>query len=130
MLLATHGSRGMLVRTDNRAIHVVRIPVELPPCVTGSLKFLQHALPYSGGGPPPESAPCSWPWPESLRQVPPRRTGAKDPEDRAQNRAVIARGATRSRALWREKRSEALPLPVGYFKSFAPAVLPRFAHTA
>ena len=36
--------------------------------------------------------------------------------------------ANRSRALGREKRSEALPLPIGQFKSFAPAVLPHFAH--
>ena len=113
MLLATHGSRSVLVRTDNRAIHVVRIPVELPPCVTGSLKFLQHALPYSGGGPPPKSGPCSWPWPESLWQVPPRRTGPKHPEDRAQDRAMVPPRATGSRTLGREKRGEALPLLVG-----------------
>ena len=79
MLLATHGSRGVLVRTDNRTVHVVRIPVEPSPCISGSLKFLQYPLPYSDVGPPPEPAPYGGPRPESLRQIPPRRTGPQHP---------------------------------------------------
>ncbi len=53
---------------------------------------------------------------------------SKHPEDRAQDRAMVPRRATGPRTLGRKKRGEALPLLVCQLKSFAPAVLPRFAH--
>lgn len=109
-LLASGCTGRMLMGT--RAIYKMCAPVQLSMRICISLEFLQYVLPHPGGGPPPEPTPRGCPWTETLRQVPPGGTGPKDPEDRAENYAMVARRATRSRALRWEERSEALPLLV------------------
>ena len=129
MLLPTDRAGSMLVGTDDCAIDKVRAPVKTAVSISLLLECFKDALPYTGSGPSSKAAVDCAPRPEPLGDVSPRRAGAEDPEDGAEDRAMVPRGATRSRALGRKKRSEALPLRICKLNSFAPAVLPRFAHT-
>lgn len=124
MLLAANGAGRVLVGPDDRPVHEVRAPVQPPGLVGLTLQRRQHVRPDAGRRPAAEAAPGRAPGTESLRQITPRRAGAKDPEDRAHDGTVITGRAAGRRPLRGEQRREAVPLLVGQLISTAPPDLP------
>jgi hypothetical protein len=49
-------SSRMLMGPNNRGIHIVLIPIEMPSCIRLLLQGLQDVLPYSGSSPAVEAA--------------------------------------------------------------------------
>jgi hypothetical protein len=102
----------MLVSTDNGAIHVVDAPVNLAGGIGASLDLRKDAVPEARPAPAVEAACDGGPRTVTLRQVPPRRTRAHDPQDAVDDLAMIGRRASGMGLLWQE-RLQSLPLFVG-----------------
>jgi hypothetical protein len=127
--LPAGGAGRVLMRSNNGAIHEVRVPIHPAGQIGVALHSGQHLGPDTRGGPAAEAIPSGAPAAEPLRQVTPRCASAEYPQDRAQNRAVVTGGASGLRPLWRKQERNELPLRVCQLESNAPAFVPRFAHT-
>jgi hypothetical protein len=81
-------------------------------------EFIEHRLEHALGVPTPEPVVNGLPRAESLRQIPPWRTGLRDVEDRVHERPVwqLARPAWPPR-LCGQQVLNSLPLAVAQFMS-------------
>jgi hypothetical protein len=102
----------MLVRSDYRPIDMMQTPIQLAVRVCLLLQPFQNSLPDLGPLPAVESASNRLPGTIALREITPRRSGAKQPEKRIDDGAVIVVWSSSVRFLWWEERSEPLPLLV------------------
>ena len=103
----------MLVSADNRAIDIVRGPVELPGGVSLLLDSGQEAVPQAGPAPAIEPAGDRAPGAIPLGEVTPRGARAEEPQHPVENPAMIGRRAAGRRFLGGKQRLESLPLLVG-----------------
>jgi len=103
----------MLVSADNRAIDIVRGPVELPGGVSLLLDSGQEAVPEARSAPAIEPTGDRTPGAIALWEIPPRGPGAEEPQDPVEDPAMVGRGAAGRRFLGRKQRLEPLPLLVG-----------------
>ena len=107
----------MLVGADDGAIDKVEQPIELAVRIRLLLEGVEELLPDIRSLPAIEAAGHGWPGPVPLRQVPPGRPGAEDPQDAVDNRAMVM---GRSPNLWFvrwEQGFKPLPLRVGQISS-------------
>jgi hypothetical protein len=102
----------MLVRSDNRSIDMMQTPIQLAVRVCLLLQPLQNPLSDLGPLPAVEPASNRLPGTIALREITPRRSGAKQPEKRIDDDAVIIVWSSSEGFLWWEVRSEPLPLLV------------------
>ena len=93
----------VLVRTDDGAIHIVDIPVELPGSVSTLLDRRKEARPEARLAPAVEAAGDSGPAAIPLGQVTPGSTGADDPQNAVQDASVVSGGAASMRFLKRKQ---------------------------
>ena len=107
----------MLVGADDGAIDKVEQPIELAVRIRLLLEGVEELLPDIRSLPAIEAAGHGWPGPVPLRQVPPGRPGAEDPQDAVDNRAMVM---GRSPNLWFvrwEQGFKPLPLRAGQISS-------------
>jgi len=83
------GARCMLMRPDDRAIHIVDIPVEVSARVGLLLDRRKEARPDPRLAPAIKAARDGSPWAIALRQVAPRGASAEEPEDTIEDAAVV-----------------------------------------
>ena len=84
------GTSGMLVRSDNGAVHVVDVPVYLTSGLRLRLDLRKDAVPEAGLAPTVEAAGHGGPWAIPLGQVPPGCACAYDPQDAVDDLAMIS----------------------------------------
>src|SRR5262245_23588577 len=103
----------MLVGTDNRAIDIMRGPIQLPRGVGLLLDGGQEAVPEADSAPAIEATGDRTPGAIALWEIPPGGPCAENPEDAIEEPAMVGRGAAGGRFLGRKQRLEPLPLLVG-----------------
>ena len=86
----------MLVGANHGAVDVMERPIELPRRVGMLLQFCQDAIPDAGTAPAIEAGGNRLPGTVLLRQIPPRRTRAIEPQQAVEDLAMVLRGATTS----------------------------------
>ena len=97
------GPSRMLVRTDNGAIHIVDLPVQLRCGVSLLLDRGQEASPDACLTPAVEAASDGLPGAIPFGQVAPGSAGADDPEDAVEDASVVSGWAAGVRFLWRKQ---------------------------
>jgi hypothetical protein len=114
------GSRRVLVRADDGAIHIMDIPVELPGSGGTLLDRRKEASPDTRLAPAVEAAGDGLPGAIPFRHVAPRGTGTDDPQDAVEDAAVVSGWAACMRFLWGKQGVSPLPLPIGEVMSLHP----------
>jgi hypothetical protein len=102
----------MLVRPDNRAVHVVDVPIDLTGGIGLRLDLGKDAVPEAGLTPTVEAAGDGGPGTVALGQVPPRGASAQNPQNAVDDLAMISRRTASPGFLW-QKWLQPLPLFVG-----------------
>ena len=97
------GPSRMLVRTDDGAIHIVDIPVQVLGGVGLLLDRRKEASPDARLAPAVEAAGDGLPGAIPFGQVAPGSAGAEDPEDAVEDAAVVSGWAAGVRFLWRKQ---------------------------
>lgn len=101
----------MLVRTHDRAVHVVLLPIYFTLHVRLPLDFGQDAHPEPTALPAIEARGNRLPWAIVCGEVAPGRAGLGDPEHAVDNAPVVVeRMPTSSRVARWQERGEPLPL--------------------
>ncbi len=98
------------MRSNNRAIDGVLLPINLAFGISLLLERFEHSLPHASFDPAVEAACHGTPRPISLWQVSPGRTGSHDPEDGIEDQAMILGWTSDFWFLWWQQRSQLLPL--------------------
>ena len=119
----------MLVRANDGTINRVLLPIDLPIGITLLLQGFQHALPNPGLLPPIKPACDSLPAAVALGEIAPGRSSANQQEEGVDDRAMVIVRSAGERLLWREERSEPLPLMIGEFMSCHTPAYDGFADT-
>jgi len=83
------GARCRLMRPEDRAIHIVDLPVEVSARVGLLLDRRKEARPDPRLAPAIKAARDGSPWAIALRQVAPRGASAEEPEDTIEDAAVV-----------------------------------------
>jgi hypothetical protein len=94
----------MLVSTDNTAIDVMNLPIELALGIGLLLESLQHLLPQTTFAPSIKSARYRLPCSVASGQIPPRSTRSQDPQYTIDYPAVVLARATHVGFLRRQQR--------------------------
>jgi hypothetical protein len=108
----------MLMRSNDRAIDIVNVPVESALGIGLLLDSLKERLPDTGFLPAIEAAGHGAPTPIALGQIPPGGTRTEYPQDAADDASMIQSRATSLKFLRQKQRFKPLPLRVGQFFSF------------
>jgi len=98
------GPRRVLVRTDDSAIHIMDIPVQLPSGVGLLLDRGKEARPDTRLAPAVEAAGDGGPAAIPLRQVTPGGTCTEEPQDAIEDASVVSGRAASVRFLRRKQR--------------------------
>ena len=99
----------MLVGTDNRAIDIVRVPIELSGGIGLLLDGGQEVIPQASPTPAIESAGDRAPGAIPLRQITPGCPRAEDPQDTIKDAAMVHCRTAGLRLLEWEQRLQPLP---------------------
>jgi hypothetical protein len=97
------GASRVLVRADDRAIHIVDIPVQVRCGICTLLDRGKEASPEASFPPAIETARHGAPRTIPLGQITPRGAGADDPQDAVEDASVVSRGAASVRFLRRKQ---------------------------
>ena len=97
----------MKVCTDDTAIDIMNLPVQLPVSIGKSLQRLENLVPEPTA--PPAIEPTRY-RPIALWQIPPRCPGPENPQPAIYGGTVIVTGTTHSLLLSRQEGLETLPL--------------------
>ena len=108
----------MLMRSNDRAIDIVNVPVESALGIGLLLDSLKERLPDTGFLPAIETASHRAPTSKTLGQITPGGTRTEDPQDATDDASMIQSRSTGFRLLRRKQRFEPLPLRMGQFFSF------------
>jgi hypothetical protein len=99
--------------SDHGAIEIMQGPVQLALGVSLGLHRCEEVRPDPRTLPAVEAAGHGPPWAIAFGEIPPRRTGAQNPEDAIQDASVIDRRPTGFRLLGRKQWLQLLPLHIG-----------------
>ena len=99
----TVGARRVLVRSDDSAIHIVDIPVQVRCGIRTLLDRGKEARPDARFPPAIETARHGAPRPIPLGQITPGGAGADDPQDTVADASVVSRWAASVRFLRRKQ---------------------------
>src|SRR5437016_5174966 len=105
----------MLMGAHDGAVDEVQAPVQEARAVALLLQAVQNALPDPRLAPAVEPARHRRPRAEAGRQIAPGGSGAQDPQQAAEHRAMIVVGASRPWFLGREQGTQLLPLSIAEF---------------
>lgn len=112
----------MLVRSDDRPIDAVLLPVDLAFGIGLLLQGFKHLLPHAGFHPSGKAAGHRAPRTIVLWQVSPRGSSPQDPENPMENQTMLVCWTTHAWLLWRQQGSQLLPLLIRQcFSSHPPA---------
>ena len=103
----------MLVRSDNRAIIIGGIPIQLPCGIGVLLDSRKEGVPEARLLPAGEAAGHGPPGTVARRQGTPGGSGTEEPHDAVEDAAMVDCGTTGMRFLRRQQRLESLPLFLG-----------------
>jgi len=111
------GARRLVMRPDDRAIHLVDIPVEVSTRVGLLWDSRKESRPDPRLAPAIQAARDGGPWAIRLRQIAPGGAGAEEPQETVEDAAVVSGGAACS-WLWRGKQGlESFPWSMSQFMS-------------
>ena len=102
----------MLVRSDDSAIDIVKRPVELALAIGLLLEGVQDPLENTRVAPAVEAAGHRTPGTIALREIPPRGSGAENPQHAVENRSMVIGGSPSIRFWGWEEGYESRPLLV------------------